>query len=107
MGYEVVQIQLRVVNGSITMAMQSEAKGLKTWSNRDDEDWPAYFITGTMNRWRFSAMVPDPEAKGVFRCRLAIGSSGAEDFGIVMEKDWERCRPASTIPTFKNRPTGK
>jgi hypothetical protein len=88
--YEVVQLQLRVVNGDVTMALQSETKGLKTWSNRDDEDWPAYFITGTMNEWRFSAMAPSPEVKGVFRCRMAIGSEGAEEFAIVMEKDWEK-----------------
>jgi hypothetical protein len=86
---EVLAIQLKVADGLIELAISSETRGIKTWDNRD-KDWPIYFITGTMNNWRFNAMVLDLEAKGIFRCRLAIGAGGEVEFGIVMEKDWEK-----------------
>jgi len=86
---DVVRIQLRVVNGEITMTTASENKGVRTWQSTEDDHWMQYFLTATWNNWQFTPMSTDPFHRDVHRYRVQIGPSYFEEFKIVGEKDWD------------------
>jgi len=87
---ELVTIQLRVLDGEITVTMASETNGVKTWQSTQDESWSEYYVTGTWNHWACAPMTADPQVSGIFRYHLVLGRGGAEEFQVVMEKDWTK-----------------
>mmetsp|Transcript_108556 Transcript_108556/g.231853 ORF Transcript_108556/g.231853 Transcript_108556/m.231853 type:complete len:1240 (-) Transcript_108556:148-3867(-) len=87
---EIVTIQLRILDGEITVTTASETKGVRTWQSVEDVYWPQYYITGTWNNWSFSSMTGEPEAQGVFKYRLRLNDTGMAEFQIVLEKNWAK-----------------
>jgi len=84
---EVVTIQLRILDGEITVTTASETKGVKTWKSTEDDDWSDYQIAGSWNHWACATMLPDKGSKGCYRHRFMMGPSGFEEFQIVVERD--------------------
>merc|ERR1719277_1641825 len=87
---EVVTIQLRLMDGEITLITASESKGVRAWNSTEDSCWPQYYVTGTWNNWAFNGMLSSPDQRAVFKYRLRIGESGMEEFQIVVERDWSK-----------------
>lgn len=84
---EVVRIRLRIADGEIAVTTSSGALGERTWRSLEDDLWTQHFVTGSWNNWGFSAMTHD-DASGVYRYALRLGASGAEEFHLVIDKDW-------------------
>mmetsp|Transcript_109431 Transcript_109431/g.274106 ORF Transcript_109431/g.274106 Transcript_109431/m.274106 type:complete len:1127 (-) Transcript_109431:14-3394(-) len=85
---DIVRIQLQVLDGEITLIASSDQTGVKTWQSTEEELWMKYYVSGSWNKWGFTAMKRDPEERQIFRCIVRLGRTGQEEFKIVCEKDW-------------------
>ncbi|CAK9101811.1 Phenolphthiocerol/phthiocerol polyketide synthase subunit C ((Phenol)carboxyphthiodiolenone synthase subunit C) (Beta-ketoacyl-acyl-carrier-protein synthase I) (Phthiocerol synthesis polyketide synthase type I PpsC) [Durusdinium trenchii] len=97
---EVVTIQLRVVDGEITMTTCSAESGVQTWtSSTGPKEEPVFLISGSWNNWGFDVMKKAPRlgdqaqevepstSSPVFQYELLMGSDGVAEFQLVLD-DW-------------------
>lgn len=104
---EIVTIQLRVVDGDITVTTASETHGVRSWRNAPKgRRQPEYYISGSWNSWGLSPMIgtssgsSSPRQKGsLFRHRVQLGASGVEEFQVAVEDDQQSHGNAGTAST--------
>lgn len=78
----VFKIQLRILNGKIAVSVISPDGEQKDWQNSKD---PTYYVTGTFNNWKLTAMSPDQRINGLFRYHLTISDAEHEEFQVLMD----------------------
>eukprot|EP00408_Alexandrium_pacificum_P022178 CAMPEP_0171193788 /NCGR_PEP_ID=MMETSP0790-20130122/20559_1 /TAXON_ID=2925 /ORGANISM="Alexandrium catenella, Strain OF101" /LENGTH=667 /DNA_ID=CAMNT_0011658975 /DNA_START=9 /DNA_END=2012 /DNA_ORIENTATION=+ len=82
---EEVQLELRVKDGSFTvLARTSQQLALQWRSARERHE---YYVAGSFNGWTPGLMIPDPDARGVYRYRTLWDELEAQEFQIVVDND--------------------
>lgn len=81
---EEFKVQLRVVNGKISVILHSQAGVPRIWQNASD---PVYYVSGSFNDWQLTAMVSDRRLFSLFRYHLIMGDSEHEEFLIMVDQD--------------------
>jgi hypothetical protein len=80
----VFTVQLRILNGKISVSVFSPDGEQKNWQNNDD---PTYYVTGTFNNWKLTAMSPDQRINGLFRYNLTVSDSEHEEFQVLVDSN--------------------
>lgn len=92
---EIVTIQLRVVDGDITVTTASETHGVQRWRNAlKGRRQTEYHISGSWNNWGLLPMISTPSGSSsprggssIYRHRVEIGDAGTEEFQVVVENE--------------------
>eukprot|EP00747_Dinoflagellata_sp_TGD_P183285 gnl/TRDRNA2_/TRDRNA2_38057_c0_seq1.p1 gnl/TRDRNA2_/TRDRNA2_38057_c0~~gnl/TRDRNA2_/TRDRNA2_38057_c0_seq1.p1 ORF type:complete len:1214 (+),score=207.16 gnl/TRDRNA2_/TRDRNA2_38057_c0_seq1:105-3746(+) len=82
LGREKVSVELTVLDGAITVSAATLADAI-TWTGSCEPR--QYFLTGPINCWTYTRMMPDMLTPGVFRSRFS--SCHGLEFQIQIDKD--------------------
>merc|ERR1712032_1453598 len=69
-----VEVQLRVVDGRVTVKTISTSGGGQMW---DSFKKIVYYVSGTFNNWSYTAMAPDVLVPGLFKHHVLVGQDGS------------------------------
>jgi len=101
---DVVTIQLRVMDGEITVTIRSDDHGTKTWQSAPASltaEEPIFLISGSWNSWRLEMMkkahclaasealedTQEAADQVIFQFDLILGTDGVAEFQIAVD-DW-------------------
>nr|AQS99242.1 type I polyketide synthase [Gambierdiscus excentricus] len=82
---ETITVQLQVVNGQITVTTSGLSEET-AWTNKTDESYHTYCLTGGFNNWSSTKMTPDEKRHGVFTSRLLL-EDNIELFQVIRDED--------------------
>jgi len=79
---------LRIENGCLSVSLTTGSMGERIWMGDRELGLQMFFIAGSFNKWSLQEM-EGKLGKPLYRHRFTIGPSCAEEFQIVVNKNWK------------------
>nr|AQS99271.1 type I polyketide synthase [Gambierdiscus excentricus] len=85
---ERVHVQLKVKEGELTVSIDQESQGMKTFKSLAGAQRRRYFVYSQWTNWGFTPMEPDSQnPTSIKRLTMTMPAEGVQSFQIVVDED--------------------